>query len=252
MKNVILFVHGFPLHRGMWTGPSGIGQLEAVRDAGWTPIAPNLPGFAGAPALQHASMDSYADHVQQSLVTLGFDQAVDQAVIVGLSMGGYIAFRLLERFPNLARALVLADTRATPDSPEQVKNRLALADRVEREGMTWLADSNVVNLVAESAGQDVRSSLREMHLAASVVGTAAASRAMAFRPDSTPMLEKIKIPTLIVVGEHDKPTPVASSEDMHARIKGSKLEVIKNAAHMSNLEQPKAFNRVLLEFLKSL
>jgi 3-oxoadipate enol-lactonase len=243
MKNVIVFVHGFPLHRGMWAP-----QLEAVREAGWTVLAPNLPGFAGAPALQYASMDSYADHVQQSLVAL----EVDQAVIVGLSMGGYIAFRLIERFPNLARALVLADTRATPDNPEQVKNRLALAERVELEGMTWLADSNIVNLVAESAGQDVRSSLREMHLAASAVGTAAAARAMAFRPDSTAMLETIQVPTLIVVGEHDKPTPLAASEDMHARIKGSQLEVIKNAGHMSNLEQPKAFNHVLLEFLKSL
>jgi 3-oxoadipate enol-lactonase len=243
MKNVIVFVHGFPLHRGMWTP-----QLEAVKAAGWTVLAPNLPGFAGAPVLQHASMDLYADHVQQSLVAL----EVDQAVIVGLSMGGYIAFQLLERFPKLARALVLADTRATPDNPEQVKNRLALADRVEREGMTWLADANIVNLVAESAGPEVRSSLREMHLAASAVGTAAAARAMAFRPDSTPMLETIQVPTLIVVGEHDKPTPVAASEDMHARIKGSKLEVIKDAGHMSNLEQPQAFNRVLLEFLNNL
>jgi 3-oxoadipate enol-lactonase len=247
MKNVIVFVHGFPLHRGMWAP-----QFEAVREAGWTVLAPNLPGFAGAPALQHASMDSYADHVQQSLVALGFDQAVDQAVIVGLSMGGYVAFRLLERFPNLARALVLADTRATPDNPEQAENRLALADRVEREGMTWLADSNIVNLVSENASLEVRSGLREMHLAASAVGTAAAARAMAFRPDSTPMLETIQVPTLIVVGEHDKPTPVAASQDMQARIKGSKLEVIKNAGHMSNLEQPQAFNRVLLEFLKGL
>ena len=242
-EDVILFVHGFPLHRGMWTP-----QLEAVREAGWTAIAPNLPGFAGAPALQHASMDSYADQVQQSIAAL----VVEQAVIVGLSMGGYIAFRLLERFPDLARALVLADTRATPDSPEQVKNRLALADRVEREGMTWMADSNIVNMVAESAGQDVRSSLRDMHLAASAVGTAAASRAMAARPDSTAVLETIQVPTLIIVGEHDKSTPVAASEDMHARIKNSKLEVIKNAGHISNLEQPEAFNRVLLEFLKSL
>ena len=241
--NVILFVHGFPLHRGMWTP-----QLKAVRKAGWTVIAPNLPGFAGAPALQQASMDSYADHVQQSLVAL----EVDQAVIVGLSMGGYIAFRLLERFPNLARALVLADTRATPDNPEQVKTRLALADRVEREGMSWLADSNIVNLVAESAGQDVRSGLREMHLAASAVGTAAAARAMALRSDSTAMLETIQVPTLIVVGEHDKPTPVAASEAMHAGIQNSKLEVIKDAGHMSNLEQPQAFNRVLLEFLNGL
>ena len=227
----------------MWTS-----QLEVLREAGWTAIAPNLPGFAGAPTLQHASMDSYADHVRQLLVAL----EVDRAVIVGLSMGGYIALRLLERFPNLAQALVLADTRATPDNPEQIKNRLALADRVEREGMTWLADSNIVNLVAESAGDEVRSSLHEMHLAASAVGTAAAARAMAARPDSTAMLETIQVPTLIVVGEHDKPTPLAASQDMHARIKGSKLEVIKNAGHMSNLEQPVAFNRVLLEFLNSL
>ena len=66
------------------------------------------------------------------------------------------------------------------------------------------------------------------------------------------MLETIQVPTLIVVGEHDKPTPVAASEAMHARIKGSTLEVIKDAGHMSNLEQPQAFNRVLLEFLNGL
>jgi alpha/beta hydrolase fold len=75
---------------------------------------------------------------------------------------------------------------------------------------------------------------------------------MAFRSGSTALLETIKVPTLIVVGEHDKPTPVAVSEDMQARIKNSKLEVIKNAGHIGNLEQPQAFNRVLLEFLERL
>ena len=240
MDNVVLFLHGFPLNRSMW-----LPQLEAVRAAGWSPVAPNFPGVAGAPLLANTSMDAFADHAKNVLESVG----ASRAVVVGLSMGGYVAFRLLERHPNVVRALVLADTRATPDSAEQAKGRLDLAIRLEREGLAGFVEGNIPKLVAAGAGDDVRSSLRQMHLDAGVAGTAAMARALAARPDSRPLLAGIRVPTLVVVGEHDALTPVSDAQAMHDGIPGSTLEVIPGAGHMSNMEAPEAFNRVLLGFL---
>ena len=243
MNNVVLFLHGFPLDRRMWSP-----QLQAVRDAGWLPVAPNFPGFAGAPLVQQASMEAFADHARNALESVG----ASRAVVVGLSMGGYVAFRLLERVPGLVRALVLADTRATPDSAEQSQGRLALASRLEREGLAAFVEGNIPKLVAAGASEAVRAALREMHLDAGVAGTAAAARALAVRPDSRPLLPGIAVPTLVVVGEHDALTPVSDARAMHEAIPGSRLEVIPGAGHMSNMEAPEAFNAALVGFLASL
>jgi pimeloyl-ACP methyl ester carboxylesterase len=239
--NTVLLIHGFPLSRTMWNP-----QLEAIKAAGWLPIAPNLPGFGGAPLVQHTSMDTYADCAFQSLVAVG----VKRAVIVGLSMGGYVAFRFLEKYPDVVSGLVLVDTRAGADTDESRAGRHATAARVEREGVSGLANDMLGKLVAPQATQAVKDELLEVMRSASAAGTAAAARAMAARPDSRPMLEQVGVPTLIVVGAEDALTPPAMSEEMHKLVPGSRLEVIPGVGHMSNMEAPEAFNRVLLEFLQ--
>src|SRR4030095_993873 len=83
-------------------------------------------------------------------------------------------------------------------------------------------------------------------------GAAATQRGMAERPDRTELLPEIKVPTLIICGELDQLTPVAESERMHRLIDGSQLAIISDAAHVSNLEQPEQFNRVLTNFLHQL
>jgi 3-oxoadipate enol-lactonase len=240
---IALFIHGHPLDQRMWQP-----QLEAVRTAGWTPITPNLPGFGGAPMLQNTTMDAYADHLHQVLIAIG----AKNAVIVGLSMGGYVAFRLLEQHLELVRAVVLADTRATPDTPEQSQARLDNAAQVQARGYADLVGGMIDKFMHVSAPESARASLRQMILDNSWEGAAEANRAMSKRPDSRPLLPNIRVPTLIIVGEQDVVTPPVFSEDMLESIKDARLERIPNAGHLSNMENPEAFNRALLEFLNAL
>jgi pimeloyl-ACP methyl ester carboxylesterase len=241
--NTVLLIHGFPLNCTMWNP-----QLEAIKAAGWLPIAPNLPGFGGAPLVQHASMDTYADCAFQSLVAVG----VKRTVIVGLSMGGYVAFRLLEKYPDVVSGLVLVDTRAGADTDEGRAGRYATAARVEQDGVAGLANDMLGKLVTSQASQAVKDQLLGIMRSASAAGTAAAARAMAARFDSRPVLEQVRVPTLIVVGAEDSLTPPAMSEEMHKLVPGSRFEVIPGVGHMSNIEAPEAFNRVLLEFLQGI
>ena len=83
-------------------------------------------------------------------------------------------------------------------------------------------------------------------------GIVGALEAMMQRPDSTPLLPAIGVPTLIVVGEEDVPTPPKESRAMAAAIPGSRLEIIEGAGHLANLERPAAFNHVLTEFVGAL
>lgn len=240
-KGAVLFLHAYPLDRSMWRP-----QAEAVREAGWMVVAPDFPGFGDAPYRDETTLEAFANRV------VGVLESVEatRAVVVGLSMGGYAAFRLLESRPTLARALVLADTKAGEDPPERRAARLEQAERAEREGTGWLADAMLPSLLSEGADPAVSGEVRDIVDRAKPEAVAAALRAMAARPDSSPLLSSVSVPTLVIVGEHDKVTPPSESEAMARAIPGARLETIPNAGHLSNLENPEAFNRALLGFLE--
>lgn len=237
----VLFLHAYPLNHSMWDA-----QLEVVRGAGWDALAPDFPGFGDAPECGERTLSDFADRVLEVLDAAG--QA--RAVIVGLSMGGYVALCLLERAPDRIAALVLCDTRAGADAPEAAQRRLEAAERAEREGTGWIADAMLPNLLAPTAGDGVKNTVRALIARASASGVAGAQRAMATRPDSRSILAGVRVPTLVLVGSDDALTPVAESILMANAIPDAQLEVIPNAGHLSNLEQPKAFNRALLGFLR--
>jgi 3-oxoadipate enol-lactonase len=243
LDRVVIFLHGYTLNRRLWEP-----QLEVVREAGWTPIALNLPGFGGAPALQDTTMAAFAEYVRQVLLAIG----ATRAAVVGLSMGGYVAFRLFEQHPDLVRALVLADTQARPDTSEQAQARLENAEKVEAEGYAGLVDGLLERYLHQDASPSAKDQTRFMILENSQFGGAAANRAMSIRPDSRPLLPNIGVPTLIIVGAQDAVTPLEQAQAMLEAIPGAKLEVIENAGHISNLEQPEAFNKALLEFIQKL
>ena len=241
-RGVICFLHAFPLNAGMWAE-----QVAAVRDAGWTAIAPNFPGFGGQPVGDTHSLDDFARVLTPQL--RGLPEA---PVVVGLSMGGYVAFRLLEQGLSV-RGLVLADTKATPDTPPAAEKRLAAANRAEREGVAWALAEVIPGLL--SPGVTPPTLRRAQALASEVTpeGFANAQRAMAARPDSQAMLRGVTAPALILVGEHDKVTGLAEAEAMTAILPPTaELGVIQDAGHLSNLENPVAFNARLLKFLDAL
>jgi 3-oxoadipate enol-lactonase len=236
----VLLVHAFPLGGAMWRH-----QIEALRDR-YRVIVPDLRGFGGTDAPPgNYSMDQQADDLAALLEYLG----LSKVALVGLSMGGYIGFAFWRRHQDKVAALVLADTRAGADNAEGKAGREANARLAEEQGAAAIAEKMMPNLVAPGASQEVREELRRLIVANSPVGIAGALRGMAARPDSTPDLAGIDVPTLVVVGEEDGLTPPAEAEAIHKGVAGSRLERIAGAGHLSNLEQPGAFNTILGGFL---
>ena len=241
----VLFVHGFPHNRSLWSP-----QVNALVDRARC-IAPDLRGFGETTVAPPYSMDQYAD----DLAALLDVARIDRAVIAGLSMGGYITFAFWRRHRERVRALVLADTRPGADDDESSRKRGDLAAVARTQGSAAVADRMMTGMVGRSTrdkSPEVVEQVYGMLASAPADGVVGALEAMVARPDSSPTLGDIDVPTLIVVGEEDALTPVREARAMHASVRGSRLEVLAGAGHVSNLERPAAFNHVLSEFLSSL
>jgi 3-oxoadipate enol-lactonase len=219
---------------------------------GWRVIAPHFRGFDGGVDDPPAStVDDYAGDVVDLLDALH----VGDAVVGGLSMGGYVAFALLRLAPRYIRGLVLADTRSQADTPEGKQGRTRmlqlLADN-PTSGAAAVAGDMIPKLLGTTTrakGNEVSDRVRDLILSSPPGAIAGGIRALMSRPDSTPLLAAVHCPTLIVVGEEDGLTPPAASEEMNRAIAGSGLSVIPDAGHLSSLEQPVAFNSALAAFL---
>ena len=239
----ILFLHAFPLDRSMWAP-----QLGALVRQGRC-IAPDLRGFGDSSASEPYSMDQYADDAAGLLDTLGGGPAI----VVGLSMGGYVAFAFWRRHRERVRALVLADTRAAVDSDEGREKRRRMIEVARARGSATVADMQVNSMVGETTRErrpEVVETIRAMMAAAPVEGLVGAQQAMLARADSTPTLATIDVPTLILVGADDTITPPKEAQAIHERIRGSRLEILDQSGHICNLEQPAAFSHVMSEFVE--
>jgi YbgC/YbaW family acyl-CoA thioester hydrolase len=241
----ILFVHGYPLDRSIWRH-----QMEHLD--GWRRIAPDLRGMgqSDAPDLGY-SMTTYADDLAALLDSLG----VDQVVLCGLSMGGYVAFEFLRRHRTRVRGLILVDTRAENDSAEGRRSRDAAAQAAREDGTRAVAAAMLPKLFAEETEEAVGEPWRQVErviVATPIPGIVGALAAMRDRPDSTSLLESLDLPSLIIVGEHDRITPPASSHRMAAALAGSHLEVVHGAGHLSPVEKPEAVTEVMRKFVEQM
>ena len=242
---VVLLVHGFPLNRSMWDPQVGsLRQLARV-------IVPDLRGFgaseAGPPG--PLTMEQHADDLAALLDVL---QVSEPVIFCGLSMGGYIAFAFWRRHRQRVRALVLADTRATPDTPEGRQVRLDMAAAAEQLDSPQPA---IDGMLPRMFSPTLPPGSRQEHLLVGMMHSNSAravadgQRGLAARPDSVPLLGSIDVPVLIIVGEHDTLTVPAESERMQAALPDARLVRIDQSGHMSNLENPEAFNAAVVQFV---
>jgi 3-oxoadipate enol-lactonase len=243
-QGTLVLIHGFPLSARMWEP-----QLE-LAGLGWRVIAPQLRGFDGAPADKFAtSVDEYAADVIDLLDVL----EIEQAVIGGLSMGGYITFAMFRHAPRYFRGMVLADTRAEADTAEGVEGRKRMIQLVRDRGSAAAAEEMIPRLIGTSTRAnrpDVVDTLRDLIRSSSTDTIAGAIMALMTRPDSTPLLSHIHCPALVMVGDEDILTPRPCSEAIQRGIAGAELAIVPQAGHVSNMEQPGAFNLALARFLE--
>ena len=240
----VVLLHGYPFDRSMWRE-----QTRFLSAHGYRGLAPDLRGlgetrFAG----EIATMEDLA----RDVAALMDELKIDGAVVCGLSMGSYVALEFTHLFPSRVRALVLAGARAQGADETERDSREQQARRVLAEGMSFVADSMLLKLLAPrtlSEKPDIVSRVREMILRTNPRGAAAAQRGMAGRRDYSKDLSAIKAPTLILAGREDSIRKPEDSEILHRGIRDSRLEIIGDAGHLMNMEQPEAFNRALLSFL---
>ena len=244
MGHPVVLIHGYPFNRSLWNE-----QVEALSSS-YRVIVPDLRGFGESDSSAGpASMNRMAQDVAGLLDHL----EISRAVICGLSMGGYVTLAFYKQFPSRVRALVLADTRAGADAEEAKQTRTQQAEKALAEGMAGIADAMLPKLLTPetvSKRPEIVKRVRDMMLKTKPEGAAAALLGMAEREDHASLLSKIAAPTLIVVGVEDAITPVADSEKMHNAIPGSRLVVLENAGHVSNLERTEEFNKNLMDFLR--
>ena len=240
----VVFLHAFPQSRAMWTS-----QVEALSKT-YRVVTLDFRGFGESDApLWHYTLEQFADDVAGLFDHL----AIKQAVLVGLSMGGYTLFAFYRTYADRVKGLVLADTRAQADTEEGRAGRFAMAQTAHTKGAAAIADIMLPKLLSPVALQtkpDLVWQVREAIEQTQISGIAGALMAMAGRPDSVSLLTQIARPTLIITGELDGPTPPADGRLMAERIPGARLEIIPQAGHLSNLEQPEAFNTAVRAFLE--
>lgn len=243
----VILIHGFPLCRKMWRP-----QWNKLPLSGYRVIAPDLRGFGESDAPDGPySMELYAD----DLVGLMDHLEIEKAVIGGMSMGGYVLFNLLERYPERVRGAVFITTRATGDDEAGKARRLQLATDVRKFGPQVVADSFEKLLFAPNTPHERPKLVEEVYgwmVENATSGLAGGLLAMRERKDYSPLLASFDLPALAIGAECDQAAPPTTSSAIAAGIPGCRLAIIPEAGHLANLEDVKAFNVPLLDFLASL
>jgi 3-oxoadipate enol-lactonase len=245
----VVLLHGFPFDGTIWQE-----QVDDLsKDA--HVIAPDTPGFGQSPDLpgdsKDTSMDAYADVLAETLKA----NNQNNVVLLGHSMGGYIAFAFARRHADMLRGLVLVATKAGADTEAGREGRYKQAAAVEERGAQAVVDAMLPKLFAPTSYEkkaDLVEQIRGTMLTQNRHGIIAALDAMAARPDSTPGLGGIKVPTLIITGAEDAIIPAPEADILRSGIRGSKHVAIENAGHMLMLEEPQAFNSALHAFVHGL
>ena len=243
----LLLIHGYPLDHTLWQP-----QVDGLADVARV-IAPDLRGFGQSDAPEGVyTMEVYSDDLRALLDLL----QIERAVVCGLSMGGYIALAFWRKYAERVRALILVDTRAGADAPAARQARLDMVEQVKQRGSAPAADAMLPRVLAQStrlSHPDLVESVHAMMLRQPPMGIIGAQLGMAERPNSTPTLPTITVPTLIVFGAEDVITPAETEgRSLADAIAGARLVVIPNAGHLSNLEQPEVFYAAVREFLLTL
>ncbi|MFO7447698.1 MAG: alpha/beta fold hydrolase [Ignavibacteriaceae bacterium] len=238
----ILFVHGFPYDHKMWD--KVIGKLSP----GFHCIAYDIRGLGiSDPGDGQFTIEDLVD----DLLFVMDKTNLDKPVLCGLSMGGYISLRAVEKYEDKFSGLILCDTKSTSDPDEVKLKRAGGIKLINEEGVQKFAADFVPTCFAEESierlGEEYIAILgRSMN--SNPLGVKGCLLAMAARTDTTGYLPKIKIPVMVLCGEKDKLTPPENMKEMAEKIPGAKFFVVPGSGHMTPIENPDFVSERIKEF----
>jgi len=242
-SKTILFVHGFPFDHTMWQTQVN----EFSKD--YKCVSYDIRGLGESPAGDgQFTMESFVDDLEIILEEL----KLNRPILCGLSMGGYISLRAVERIQEKFSAAILCDTRSEADNNEGKLKRAAGIKRINKEGLAPFVKDFITNCFGDDFKQNRKEALQniiEKSLQFNPVGVKGGLFAMLSRSDTTTSLGKINIPTLIICGEQDTLTPPPVMKEMFHKINKAEFVEIPKAGHMTPIENPQAVNKAIRDFL---
>jgi 3-oxoadipate enol-lactonase len=244
-KIPVVFLHAFPLNSRMWKP-----QIKFLEKHQIKYIAEDYPGFGKTPIIKnHMDILDYGEYIYEIVR----DNAIEQAIFIGLSLGGYVAFSLLREHPEIFKGLLLANTRAAADNEEIRKKRLQIVQDLQiNRNLSSIIETHLRLFFTKQTRQkklELISDVMEIMKESNVEGVIQAQQAMAARPDSLQLLEEINFPVSIVSSEMDSLINPQETLQMARIIPEAHLEFIQKAAHLSNYEAPQEFNRVMSDLI---
>lgn len=243
---VVVMLHALLLDHTMFDH-----QSQAIASQGYRVITPSYAGHGRSKRVDGPpTVAAMADQVFGLLDALGVDEPV---VLGGLSMGGYVTFAAWERHRTRIRSILLMDTRAVPDTPEEAANRHRASDLILQAGSVGpLAATMLPRLLGKTTighNPNVWRQVSRILDATDVHAASDALKALAARPDRRPMLAEIDVPSLVLVGEEDLVSTPAEMREIAAALPRASFEVIERAGHLASIERPEEVNRAILRFL---
>ncbi|GAB4286570.1 MAG: alpha/beta fold hydrolase [Ignavibacteriaceae bacterium] len=245
-NRAVLFVHGFPFDHRMWDA-----QVAALEE-NYFCILYDIRGLGESlPGDGQYTMESFVDDLESIIDHLN----LNKPVLCGLSMGGYISLRSVERMQHKFSALILCDTKSEADTNEGKIKRAAGIKQINIYGVNkfvseFLPNCFSVNFIETNSNE--YNKILQRSSANSPLGIKGCLLAMAGRTDTTGFLGKIEIPSLLICGQMDTITPPSVMKNMSDQIQNSKFVIINDAAHMAPVEKPDEVNLAISEFLAGL
>ncbi len=241
----ILFLHSFGHNKNLW-----FPQLTHFLEKGFRVLAPDMPGHGDSsfdPA-RHG-----VDEIARCYIELLESLGIRRAVLAGISMGGYIALRMWGHRPDLISAMILSNTKAEKDSEEIVARRRAQIENIRRNGLEHFVTTGApkrLSPVTLERRPWVLDVIKLLNFTVPAEVNAATLEAMARKEDDTKVLSTIDVPVLVTSGSDDTFIPRDSPGKLHAGIRGSRFHEISGTGHVSSLEAPIEYNRVMEQFLR--
>ncbi|MGA7836892.1 MAG: alpha/beta hydrolase [Ignavibacteriaceae bacterium] len=245
-KQSIIFIHGFPFDHKMWNR-----QIDYF-GKDYRCISYDIRGLGQSPAGDgQMTIESFVDDLSDLIEELN----LSHPVLCGLSMGGYISLRAIERDEDKFGGLILCDTKAEADNNEGKLNRAKGIKEINLNGVENFVVNFVLKCFSDNFIKDYRNNYEEVlnrAKSSEPTGVKGCLLAMAARTDTTNYLSKIKIPVLLLCGELDRLTPPDIMMTMGGKINNSEFVLIPEAGHVSAVENPKVFNTAVENFLKKI
>jgi pimeloyl-ACP methyl ester carboxylesterase len=234
----VLLIHAFPLNKAMWAP-----QMDPLSRR-FRVIAPDIRGFGESQPASPWTMEDMAGDLHELLDKLG----IDQCTIAGVSIGGYIALAFWSKYPGRVRQLVLSNSRARGDNDSEKAARNDMIAAIRQNGAAILPERMLTRLLQPNPLPDVVRTVRGMIEQANASAAEYAVTAMRDRSDFTSVLHGIKCPAMVITGENDAIIRAEDAKAVADAIPGARFVKIPDSGHLSNLENPEAFNAAILNF----